>query len=239
MTAATCGGLILGEASAESMTSVRRLSDMVLALDMDNALFISLVGFAFIASVTPGPNNLLLMSSGALFGWRRTVPHLAGIQTGFATLMTAAVFGLGTLVDRWPWLITVVRVLGAAWLAWLSVRFFKAAMSDLSTKARMESAPISRPFRFIEALLFQWVNPKGIIAALSSAGAYIAIADLAWQRAAILVGVFFTTGIFACTTWIVAGDALNRYLSSGKSATWMNAGMGLLILATAALILFG
>ena len=143
------------------MTSVRRLADMVLALDMDNALFISLIGFAFIASVTPGPNNLLLMSSGALFGWRRTVPHLAGIQIGFASLMTAAVFGLGTLVDRWPWLITVVRVLGAAWLAWLSVRFFKAAMSDLSTSARMESAPISRPFRFVEALLFQWINPKG------------------------------------------------------------------------------
>jgi len=206
---------------------------------MDNALLISLIGFAFIASVTPGPNNLLLMSSGALFGWRRTVPHLAGIQLGFAVLMTAAVFGLGSLVERWPWLITVVRILGASWLAWLSLRFFRAAISDQSSAARMESAPISRPFRFLEALLFQWVNPKGIIAALSSAGAYIAIADQAWQRAAILVGVFFTTGLFACTTWIIAGDALNRYLSSGKSATWMNAGMGLLIVATAGLILFG
>lgn len=206
---------------------------------MDNALFISLIGFAFIASVTPGPNNLLLMSSGALFGWRRTVPHLAGVQIGFAVLMTAAVFGLGSLVDSRPWLITVVRILGAAWLAWLSVRFFRASSSDLSAEARMEAAPISRPFRFHEALLFQWVNPKAIIAALSSAGAYIAIADVAWQRAAILVGVFFTTGLFACTTWIVAGDALNRHLSSGKSATWMNAGMGVLILATAALILVG
>jgi threonine/homoserine/homoserine lactone efflux protein len=206
---------------------------------MDKALLISLIGFAFIASVTPGPNNLLLMSSGALFGWRRTVPHLAGIQLGFAVLMTAAVFGLGSLVERWPWLVTVVRILGASWLAWLSLRFFRAAISDQSSAARMESAPISRPFRFLEALLFQWVNPKGIIAALSSAGAYIAIADQAWQRAAILVGVFFTTGLFACTTWIIAGDALNRYLSSGKSATWMNAGMGLLIVATAGLILFG
>jgi threonine/homoserine/homoserine lactone efflux protein len=204
---------------------------------MDNALFISLIGFASIASVTPGPNNLLLMSSGALFGWRRTMPHLAGILVGFASLMTAAVFGLGSLVDRWPWLIAVVRICGAVWLAWLSLRFFRAASSDLSSEARVESAPISRPFRFVEAMLFQWVNPKGIIAALSSAGAYIAIAELAWQRAVILVGVFFTTGLFACSTWMVAGDALNRCLSSGNTATWMNAGMGLLILATAGLIL--
>ena len=206
---------------------------------MDKALLISLIGFAFIASVTPGPNNLLLMSSGAVFGWRRTVPHLAGIQIGFAVLMAASVFGLGSLVARWPWLITVVRVLGATWLAWLSVRFFRSAIVDASPEASMDTAPISRPFRFFEAFAFQWINPKGIIAALSSAGAYIAIADIAWQRAVILVGVFMTTGTVACATWTVAGDALNRYMSSGKSAKWMNAGMGLLILATAALILLG
>ena len=209
---------------------------------MDNALFISLVSFAAIAAITPGPNNLLLMSSGAIFGWRRTIPHVAGIQIGFATLMTASVFGLGTLVARWPWLITIVRVLGASWLAWMSLRFFKAAIADAepadNPEARIEAAPISRPFRFVEAVLFQWVNPKGIIAALSSAGAYIAITDIAWHRAVILVSVFMVTGIFACLTWTVAGDALTRYMSSGRSARWTNAGMGLLILATAALILF-
>jgi len=80
---------------------------------MDTTLFISLLGFASIASITPGPNNLLLMSSGALFGVRRTLPHLGGILLGFATLMTAAVFGLGTLVAEWPWLVTVVKILGA------------------------------------------------------------------------------------------------------------------------------
>lgn len=104
---------------------------------MDKALFVSLIGFAFITSVTPGPNNLLLMSSGALFGWRRTVPHLVGIQIGFVILMSAAVFGLGSLVDRWPWLITIVRVLGASWLAWMSLRFFKAAIRDAETESRM------------------------------------------------------------------------------------------------------
>ena len=206
---------------------------------MDQALFVSLIGFAFIASVTPGPNNLLLMSSGALFGLRRTVPHLAGVLAGFATLMAASAFGLGTLVGEWPWLITIVRVLGASWLVWMSLRFFRVAAQDLTTKERVETAPMSRPFRFGEALLFQWINPKGIIAALSSAGAYIAIAEVAWQRALILVGVFFMTGLVSCTTWAIAGNTLNRYLSSGRSATWTNVGMGVLILGTAGLVLFG
>ena len=87
--------------------------------------------------------------------------------------------------------------------------------------------------------MFQWVNPKAIIASLSSAGAYIAIAELAWQRAIIIVGVFFFTGLLACSTWMIAGDALNRYMSTGKAATWVNAAMGLLVLGTAVFILIG
>ena len=206
---------------------------------MDYALFVSLVGFAFIASITPGPNNILLMSSGALFGLRRTVPHLAGIQLGFATLMTAAVFGLGQLVEQWPWLINVVRIIGASWLIWLSLRFFRAAIQPGQPGKQVETAPISRPFRFVEALLFQWINPKGIVATVSSAGAYIAIADAPWQRAIILSGVFMIVGGMSCTTWTIAGDALNRYLTTGKSAARMNLAMGVLIVATAGLILFG
>ena len=88
-------------------------------------------------------------------------------------------------------------------------------------------------------MVFQWVNPKAIIASLSSAGAYIAIAELAWQRAVIIVSVFFVTGFIACSTWMVAGDALNRYMTSGKSAIYFNVAMGVLILATAAFILLG
>ena len=75
---------------------------------MNGALFVSLVGFAFVSSITPGPNNLLLMSSGALFGWRRSLPHLGGVLLGFAVVMASAVFGLGELVDTWPWLLTAV-----------------------------------------------------------------------------------------------------------------------------------
>ena len=206
---------------------------------MNQALLISLVSFAFVASTTPGPNNLLLMSSGALFGWRKTLPHLGGILLGFAVVMSSAVFGLGALVEQWPWLMTMVRVLGASWLAWMSIRFFKMALQGGQTTKRIEKAPISRPFRFYEAVLFQWINPKAIVAAMSSAGAYIAIAEQIWQRAIIIVGVFFVAGLVGCSTWMIAGNVLNRYMSSGKSAPYINGAMGLLILVTAVFILLG
>ena len=97
---------------------------------MDKALLVSLAGFAFISSATPGPNNFLLVSSGALYGWRRTLPLLAGILLGFAILLASASLGLGSLVNQWPELIVVVRVLGAAWLVWLATRFLMAARTE-------------------------------------------------------------------------------------------------------------
>ncbi len=154
-------------------------------------------------------------------------------------LMLASVFGLGSVVTTWPWSLDVIRIIGASWLVWLSLRFFRAAIQPNRAGSESQAAPISRPFRLVEAFLFQWINPKGIIAAVSSAGAYIAISDNVWQRAAILTTVFVSAGTICCGTWTVAGDAMNRYLSSGKSAVWTNGLMGVLIVATAALILFG
>lgn len=206
---------------------------------MDTALLLSLLSFAFIGSITPGPNNLLLMSSGALFGLKKTVPHLSGILIGVAILNVSAVFGLAAIVDQWPWLVTVVRVVGAGWLAWMSIRFFQAAMQNPDNDADDRNKSLARPFRIYEAALFQWVNPKAVIIALSVSGAYIGLAESPLHRAMIIVLVFVVAGGTSCTAWTLAGDALNRYLSAGRSARYLNLGMGILIVLTALLILVG
>jgi len=206
---------------------------------MDTTLLVSLTGFAFISAITPGPNNILLMSSGALFGWQRSLPLLGGILLGFAILMSSAVFGLGSVVAQWPWLVVMVRVFGAAWLAWMSLRYFLAGMHGPEAAAASAPAPISRPFRFHEGVLFQWVNPKALILVISAAGAYIALSESIVKRAMIIVGVFFLAGLISCSLWMITGDALNRLMSSGRSARYVNLGMGILILLTALHILLG
>ena len=206
---------------------------------MNSALLISLTGFAFVSALTPGPNNILLMSSGALFGWQRSLPHLGGILLGFAILMASAVFGLGTVVAQWPWLVTIVRVIGAAWLVWMSVRYFSAGLRGPVPTDEVSPAPISRPFRFFEGVLFQWVNPKALILVVSAASAYIAVAESIVERALIIVSIFFIAGLVSCTLWMIAGDALNRYMSSGRTARAVNVAMGVLILLTALHILLG
>jgi threonine/homoserine/homoserine lactone efflux protein len=135
--------------------------------------------------------------------------------------------------------VTIVRVLGAAWLTWMSVRYFLAGLRGPEATAQSRPAPISRPFRFHEGMLFQWVNPKALILVISAAGAYIAIAESIVQRLLIIVGVFFVAGLVSCSIWMIAGDVLNRYMSSGESARYVNLGMGILILLTALHILLG
>lgn len=206
---------------------------------MDTTLLVSLAGFALINSATPGPNNLLLVSCSTLFGWRKTVPLLAGIMLGFAIVLASAVLGLGTIVTKWPWLVMVVRIAGALWLAYMSLRFFAAALERVQHSDHKAQAALSRPLRFYEGVLFQWVNPKALILALSSAGAYFAIAETPLLRAVIIVGVFFLSGLVSCTSWMFAGEMLNRYMTNGRSARCINLIMGVLILLTAAHIILG
>ena len=204
---------------------------------MDTALLLSLAGFALTACITPGPNNFMQMSSGALFGFRRTIPHIAGVQFGFATLMAAAVFGLGAIVAQFEWLVTIVKIIGAAWLTWLALKFFNAAMNINSETKAVETKSGARPLTFIEAAFFQWANPKALIMSLVAAGAYVGIADSTSLRALIMCSMFLTFGIVSSTTWTLAGHTLNRYMSSGRSAIILNVIMGLLLVATALIIL--
>ena len=204
---------------------------------MDPALIASLVGFSFVTCITPGPNNLLLMSSGALFGFRATLPHVAGIQVGFGLIVASAVFGLDAVIDSWPWLLTVVKIGGASWLFWMAARFLRASATSATRGSESRVETISRSFRFYEAVLFQWVNPKAIAIALSAAGAYVAISDEVIERAIVIGAVFFLVGCISSSSWLTLGGALNRSMSSGRHAIMINAAMGVLLLATAIYVL--
>ncbi|HHL42066.1 MAG TPA: LysE family translocator [Hellea balneolensis] len=203
---------------------------------MDIPLFVSFVGFAFLASLTPGPNNFMLMSSGALFGFRRTLPHIFGVFIGFNILMLASILGLGILVERFPWLLSVVKVTGALWLAWLGFQYARAAFHH-SASIKKATKNRSRPLRFYEAALYQWANPKAVIIAIAVAGAYVGISNNLALRASLICGAFIIAGAVAASTWTVAGSTLNRIMSNGRPALALNVILATLLFATALMIL--
>ena len=217
----------------------------------DPALIASLFTFTLATTTTPGPNNLLLMSSGALFGWRATLPHLVGVQIGFAFVCASAVFGIGAVIESWPWLLGIVRLTGAVWLSWMAFRYMRAGLPSARNEessvepcgpgdalGSSQAAPLSRPLRLHEAVLFQWINPKVILISISSASAFVDLSERVAERAFLICGAYLSSGILASSIWLMLGSTLNRLMSSGRSAVALQCAMALLLFATACYIAF-
>lgn len=190
---------------------------------MTYELLIALVGFAFVSSITPGPNNLMLMASGANFGFRRTLPHMLGVGLGFTFMVALVGVGLAGLFDAYPVshaLLKFVSVIYMLYLAWKIAR--AAPPADAQTE--------TRPITFVQAALFQWVNPKAWAMALTAISAYAAPQSLV---AITLVAVIFgLVNIPTVSLWTVLGQQMRRVLSNPAKLRVFNFAMaGLLVVS--------
>lgn len=187
-------------------------------------LISALVAFAFVSSITPGPNNLMLMASGANFGFRRTVPHMLGIGIGF-TLMTVLVgLGLIRVFDAYPVTHDILTVLSVAYLLWLAWKIANAAPPEART------ADAGRPMTFFQAAAFQWVNPKAWTMALTAITVY---APDRSTGAILTVGlVFGLVNLPSVSTWTVMGQQMRRLLTNRSRLRIFNGAMALLLVAS-------
>lgn len=188
---------------------------------MEHSLLLALVGFAFVTSITPGPNNLMLMASGANFGFRRSVPHMLGISIGHAFMIVLVGAGLIRIFDTWPAAHVAMKVLSAAYLMFLAWKIAHAA-------APAERAAEGTPLTFIQAALFQWVNPKAWFMALTAVSVYAPSQSLGAVLA--VATVFAATNLPSVSTWAVLGQSMRRLLTTGKRLQVFNWTMAVLLL---------
>lgn len=191
----------------------------------------ALIAFAFATSVTPGPNNMMLLASGANFGFIRTIPHMMGISIGFAVMATLVGAGLMQLFDLWPTSYLILKVASSAYLLWLAWKIANAA----SPKQRTADA---KPMTFMQAALFQWINPKALTMAL---GAITLFAPSRELGAVVLVAVCFAVvNLPTVSIWTVLGQQLQRILTKQKHLILFNWTMaGLLVLSLIPALLSG
>lgn len=196
---------------------------------------LSLAAFAFAASITPGPNNLLLLASGTNFGLRRSIPHLAGVALGFALMLILVGLGLGELFERFPLVATGLRGLCFIYLLYLAWRLAQASPNQATVVNEAESpAPggrKGRPMSFLEAALFQWVNPKAWAMGLTAMSVYLPEPG---TRAVLLVALVFALVNVPCiSAWTVLGVNIRRWLSNSRTLVLFNRTMAvLLVLST-------
>jgi threonine/homoserine/homoserine lactone efflux protein len=187
-------------------------------------LFAALVGFAFVSSVTPGPNNMMLLASGVNFGFRRTVPHMLGIGFGFASLLLGVGFGLGALLAAFPALHLALKVAGGAYLLYLAWRI-------ATSRTLAEAGSASQPMSFAAAAAFQWVNPKAWVMAVTAMAIYTN-PEAPVLSVLLVAAAFALVNLPSVSVWAGFGTALRGWLSDPVRLRWFNVAMGLLLAAT-------
>ena len=190
----------------------------------------ALMLFTLVASITPGPNNLMLMASGVNFGFRRTLPHYLGVCLGFPAMVALVGFGLDAIFSRFPGFLSMLRYVSVAYLVWLAWKIAAAGPAH-------EADATKKPLGFLGAAAFQWVNPKGWVMAVSALTSYTVAPDYA-HSAAIVVIVFMALAFPASGVWVLGGAALRPMLRDPKRVRPFNLAMAALLLASIVPVLF-
>ncbi|WP_457320092.1 LysE family translocator [Roseateles sp. P5_E11] len=180
----------------------------------------ALTGFAFVMSITPGPNNLMLLASGTNFGWRRSLPHLLGISFGFGVMLVLVGLGLGEVFTRYPGLHEVLKWASLAYLLYLAVKIASAAPPTAQGGGQ------GRPMGFGAAALFQVVNPKAWAMALTAVTAYGELGIAA------LTAVFVLVNLPCCGSWALLGEQMRRWLHRPRALQAFNWGAAALMVVS-------
>ncbi|WAC44668.1 LysE family translocator [Pseudomonas sp. SL4(2022)] len=192
---------------------------------MTTELLLAFIAFAFVTSVTPGPNNMMLLASGVNFGLRRSLPHMFGISLGFMLLVASVGLGLGQLFEQVPLLYSVLRYLGAAYLLYLAWKIANSGAPDSQSNAA------GKPFSFLQAAAFQWVNPKAWIMAIGAITTYTP-PDNFVVNVLVIAALFALVNCPSVGLWTVAGSLLRNWLSNTRALRVFNISMALLLVAS-------
>ncbi|MCK0153133.1 LysE family translocator [Alcanivorax sp. S6407] len=191
---------------------------------MSTEQLLALIGFVTVMTATPGPNNLMLMASGANAGFRRSLPHIFGIAIGCQVILVCVALGLGQLLNQFPQAITLLRVGGATYLLYLSWQLVRSTALHSGTAQ-------AQPFTFLQAALFQWVNPKAWMMILTGVATFTDPADFN-VSVAIVAGAFLLIGLPLISSWSLFGALLKQWLKEGKRLKLFNRTMALLLVAS-------
>ncbi len=190
---------------------------------MEQQQLFALMTFAFVSTVSPGPNNIMLMTSGANVGFMRTIPHMLGIVLGFSLMVILIGIGLMGVFTAYPIAHQALQVGCIIYLVYLAM---KIALS----RPVSSNASTYKPMSFLAAANFQWINPKAWSMALTAVSVYNVSAS--WQGVIIVSLVFAVMNIPSVSVWTIAGKQLQAFLNSPSKIKSFNFGMAGLLLAS-------
>jgi threonine/homoserine/homoserine lactone efflux protein len=202
-----------------------------------------LIAFTASSAMTPGPNNILLMTSGVNFGFRRTVPHMLGVMLGFPVMVLVVGLGIGTTLLTQPLVHQVVTIVGILYLLWFAWHIASADVTsneaELIAAEHKADAPRAarkqadaKPMSFLGAAAFQWINAKAWISIIGMLAIYAPKGYGVVGGILVVAAINLATAAVSATTWALFGLAVARWLENPVRRRLFNITMALLLVAT-------
>ena len=189
-------------------------------------LLTALAVFAFVTSVTPGPNNMMLLASGVNYGFRRTIPHMLGVSLGFGLMILLVGLGIGQAFTSFPPLYIALKIVSVIYMLWLA---WKIANAGPMVASGNDAA--AKPMTFLAACAFQWVNPKAWAMCLTAVAAYTVPTQYALSLAAV-VAAYVIVNAPSVSVWVLFGQSLRGVLSDPKRVRIFNVAMAIALIAS-------
>ncbi|OPX27396.1 MAG: lysine transporter LysE [Campylobacteraceae bacterium 4484_166] len=191
------------------------------------SMLFSIALFALATVLTPGPNNLMLLSSGLNFGFKRSLPHMAGIAFGFPFMVICVGLGIGVVFELFPFVYNILKIIGISYLFWMA---WQIATNDNSIN--QEKYKKSKPFTFMQSVLFQWVNPKAWIMAITSTATFTTSDENTFLQVFVIAFIYMLSGFLSTSSWTIGGVVLKKIIKDAKSLKIFNITMAVLIVAS-------
>jgi threonine/homoserine/homoserine lactone efflux protein len=183
------------------------------------------IGYCIAMSGTPGPNNIMVMASGVNYGYRRSLPHILGVNIGFSLMLAIMALGLGTMFLAMPQLQTVMKFAGIAYMLWLAWKI--ATASGVG-----DGKAGGRPLTFLEGAAFQWINVKAWFMVMGAISVYAPASYGPVEKALYLGGIMLIAGSPPTHIWTLFGVGIRRFLENPKALRAFNVTMALLLVAS-------
>jgi len=197
------------------------------------AMIISIATFTISTVTTPGPNNIMLLSSGLTFGYKKTIPHMSGIIVGFPFMVVLVGLGMGVIFEKFPIILSILKIVGILYLFWMA---FKIANNTNSYE--VEEGQKSEPFTFFQAAIFQWVNPKAWIMAITAISIFVTANENSYLQVITIAFIYLLSSIISTNSWAFGGVVLKKFIKNESSVKKLNIIMAVLLIASVLPIIF-
>jgi threonine/homoserine/homoserine lactone efflux protein len=187
-------------------------------------MLLSITTFTLSTVMTPGPNNIMLLSSGLTFGYKKTLPHIFGVMFGFSFMVVLVGLGMGVVFQKYPSIFSILKIVGILYLFWMAKK-----IATSSSGYNIDPSEQKKPFTFLQAAAFQWVNPKAWIMAITAISVFVTDKENSLTQVLIIALIYLLSGIISTNSWALGGVMLKKVIKNSSSVRVFNIIMAILL----------